>query len=122
MPSLQLASNSRLYGGAMYLPIILILPDLDIQLTLEFLNIKEMFCSLCNNNLNLDFLMSQKTLDNQRNLDTSHTSSRSHQNMSLPILILVNLHLLRLAQLRHQITLTDTYPRRTRCTHRRRMM
>src|SRR5271170_3683808 len=102
MPSLQLASNSRLYGGVKYLPIILIFPDLDIQLTLEFLHIKEMFCSLCNNNLNLDFLMSQKTLDNQWNLDTSHTPCRSHQNMSLPILILVNLHFLRLAQFRRQ--------------------
>src|SRR5271170_1869896 len=105
-----------------YLPIILILPDLDIQLTLEFLDIKEMFCSLCNNNLNLDFLVSQKTLNDQRNLDTSHTPRCPNQNMSLPILILINLHLLRLAQFRRQITLTRTYSRGTRCTHRGRMM
>jgi hypothetical protein len=77
-----------------YLPIIIILPHPNAQLISQPLHIKEMFCGLRNNNLHLNPLMCQQTLYNKRNLDARNTPRGRHKDMFLPILILVNFHLL----------------------------
>ena len=82
-----------------YFPIILILPDLYAQFGPEHLDIKEMFCSLRNNDLYLHVLMSQQALDDQGNLDAGHGTGGADEDMFLSILILIDLHLLGLAEI-----------------------
>lgn len=82
-----------------YFPIILILPDLYAQFRPKPLDIKEMFCSLGNNNLYLHILMSQQALDNQGNLDAGHRPGGADEDMFLSVLILIDLHLLGLAEI-----------------------